>query len=405
MDERQSSAFLRIVSILFTVGIIAFLVFSGFFTLIKQPVFSSYYENRSLEPVPEYSSAGVLDGSYFSSLNTYLQEHTVGRNTLLRWETFLDLDILRRPVVNDVVISDEVLLGLQDFWLYGQDDLKASAEAAADRIAVHARITEENGGHFYYIAVPHQALAFPDRYPPYLQSHEDYYQDTASFLTDALQKRSISFLDMWKVFRNSGNLVDVSSRTDNHLSIIGALETCRCLLAQIKADTGYELDFLDEENCHVEWLPNHYLGSRSRKLFDLWPSDERLGIVVTEDEPPYTRTDKSSWLEGQQENRRIYALPSSSDEVISYDVYMGGDWGCTEINTHRPELPSILIYGDSFTNPAECLLWQGFDTMYSFDFRHYSEYDLDELIARYQPEIVVCIRDYEAVLKSEGNGL
>ena len=405
MDKRQSSAILRIVSILFTVGIIAFLAFSGLFTLIRQPVFSSYYENRFLEPVPEYSSADVLDGSYFSSLNTYLQEHAVGRNTLLRWETFLNLDILQRPVVNDIVIGNDVLLGWQDFWLYGQDDLKASAESAADRIAAHARKTEENGGHFYYIAVPHQALAFSDEYPPYLQSHEDYYRDVSTFLADALQKRSISFLDMWKVFRNSGNLVDVSSRTDNHLSIIGALETCRCLLAQIKADTGYELDFLDEENCHVEWLPNHYLGSRSRKLFDLWPSDERLGIVVTEDEPPYTRTDKSSWLEGQQENRRIYALPSSSDEVISYDVYMGGDWGCTEINTHRPELPSILIYGDSFTNPAECLLWQGFDTMYSFDFRHYSEYDLDELIARYQPEIVVCIRDYEAVLKSEGNGL
>ena len=84
---------------------------------------------------------------------------------------------------------------------------------------------------------------------------------------------------------------------------------------------------------------------------------------------------------------------------------MGGDWGCTEIRTDRHELPSILIYGDSFTNPVECLLWQGFDTMYSFDFRHYSEYDLDELIAKYKPEIVVCIRDYEAVLKSEGNGL
>ena len=404
MDKRQSSAILRIVSILFTAGIIAFLAFGGLFTLIRQPVFSSYYENRFLEPIPEYSSAGVLDGSYFSSLNTYLQEHAVGRNTLLRWETFLNLDILQRPVVNDVVIGNDVLLGWQDFWLYGQDDLKASAESAADRIAAHARKTEENGGHFYYIAVPHQALAFSDEYPPYLQSHEDYYRDVSTFLADALQDRSVSFLDMWKVFQSGGNLVDISSRTDNHFSIIGALETCRYLLAHIREDTDYETHFLDDGNCHVEWLPNHYLGSRSRKLFDLWPSDERLGIVVTESEPQYTRTDKASWLEGQRDNSCIYSLPSS-DEVISYDIYMGGDWGCTEIRTDRPELPCILIYGDSFTNPVECLLWQGFDTMYSFDFRHYSQYDLDELIDRYKPEIVVCIRDYEAVLKTDGNGL
>ena len=319
MEKRQSSAFLRIVSILFTAGIIAFLVLSGFFTLIRKPEFSSYYENRSLEAVPEYSSAGVLDGSYFSSLNTYLQEHTVGRNTLLRWETFLNLDILQRPVVNDVVIGNDVLLAWQDFWIYGQDDLKASAEAAADRIAKHARTTEENGGRFYYIAVPHQALAFSNEYPHYLQSHEDYCRDASSFLADALQARSVSFLDMWKVFQNAGNLVDISSRTDNHFSMIGALETCRCLLEQIWEDTGYETHFLDDENCHVEWLSNHYLGSRSRKLFDLWPSDERLGIVITENEPQYTRTDKASWLVGQQESSCVYSLPSSPERLVSND--------------------------------------------------------------------------------------
>ena len=46
MEKKQSSAFLRIVSILFMAGMIAFLVFSGLFTLIRQPVFSSCYENR-----------------------------------------------------------------------------------------------------------------------------------------------------------------------------------------------------------------------------------------------------------------------------------------------------------------------------------------------------------------------
>ena len=115
MKQRPASACLRIVSVLFIAGIIAFLVFSGLLTLLRQPVFTSYYENRSLEPIPEYSLAGILDGSYFSSLNTYLQEHAVGRNTLLRWETILNLNILRRPVVNDVVIGEDVLLARQDF--------------------------------------------------------------------------------------------------------------------------------------------------------------------------------------------------------------------------------------------------------------------------------------------------
>lgn len=36
---------------------------------------------------------------------------------------------------------------------------------------------------------------------------------------------------------------------------------------------------------------------------------------------------------------------------------MGGDIGESVITTNRPKLPNILIYGDSFTNPLETLLW------------------------------------------------
>ena len=402
--DQDGSRWLRVVSILFTAWILGFLVFSASVTLIKKPVSSSYYENRSLEPLPEYSAAGVLDGSYFSALNTYLQEHAAGRNTLLRWETILNMKLLRRPVVNDVVIGDDVLLGWQDFWIYGQEDLRRLVEDTADRIAEHARVTAEHGGQYYYVAVPHQALAYAEDYPSYLQSHADYYRDTSAYLAEALADRNVPFLNMWEEFQDAGILQEVSSRIDNHFSIVGALETSRCLLDRIVAKTGMEMHFLDDENCRIEWLPNHYMGSRSRKLFDLWPSDERLGIVITKDEPAYTRTDKASWMNEPVENNSLYALPSSDEEIISYNLYMGGDWGCTEIRTNRPELPSILIYGDSFTNAVECLIWQGFDTMYSFDFRYYSEHDLDALIAMYQPDIVVCIRDYEAVLKSDGNG-
>ena len=404
MKKLPAEKWLRIVSFIFVSGILACWILSGAVTLFRRPAYASYYENRSLAHLPEYSVEGMLDGSYFSALNTYLQEHTAGRNTLLRWKTMLDLKLLRRPVVNDVVIGEDVLLGWPDFWIYDQDDLKAMAAETADRIARHAQTAAKYGGRFFYVAVPHQALGFPEEYPSYLQSHEDYYRDTAIFLAEALQQRTVPYLDMWELFRSKGLLQEVSSRIDNHFSIIGALETCRCLMDRIITDTGLELYIPDEQSIRVEWLPNHYMGSRTRKLFDLWPSDERLGIVITENEPIFTRTDSSIRMTGHQDSSSVYSLPAASNEVIDYSLYMGGDWDCTEIRTDRPELPSILIYGDSFTNPVECLIWQSFDTMYSFDFRYYSEYNLDELIDLYQPEIVVCIRDYEAVLKSDGNG-
>ena len=85
---------------------------------------------------------------------------------------------------------------------------------------------------------------------------------------------------------------------------------------------------------------------------------------------------------------------------------MGGDIANTVIDTGREELPSVLVYGDSFTNAVECIMYWSFDEMHSLDLRYYSgELSFKEYIETYQPDYVVCIRDYEAVLAANGNGM
>ena len=97
-------------------------------------------------------------------------------------------------------------------------------------------------------------------------------------------------------------------------------------------------------------------------------------------------------------------MPADDTSDVLYSLYMGGDNSETRIETNRPDLPDILIYGDSFTNALESIAWVGFDTMYTYDFRHYSEKTVEDLIREYQPDIVICIRDYEAMLLETGNG-
>ena len=83
---------------------------------------------------------------------------------------------------------------------------------------------------------------------------------------------------------------------------------------------------------------------------------------------------------------------------------MGGDVAETIIDTGRPSLPSVLIYGDSFTNPVETLLYYSFDTMRSIDLRGYKTMSLTDYIETYKPDIVICIRDYESLLSLDGIG-
>ena len=89
---------------------------------------------------------------------------------------------------------------------------------------------------------------------------------------------------------------------------------------------------------------------------------------------------------------------------LTYNLFMGGVIANTVIDTHREELPSILIYGDSFTNAMECVAYLSFDEMHSLDLRHYHEMSLEGYIQKFQPDVVVCIRDYEVLLEVGNNG-
>ena len=44
----------------------------------------SYYEQRVLAPLPELTRESVLDGSFFTGLDSFLSDHFGGRDSLLR---------------------------------------------------------------------------------------------------------------------------------------------------------------------------------------------------------------------------------------------------------------------------------------------------------------------------------
>ena len=83
---------------------------------------------------------------------------------------------------------------------------------------------------------------------------------------------------------------------------------------------------------------------------------------------------------------------------------MGGDYGETVLETHRPELPKLLIFGDSFTNALETLLYASFDETRSMDLRHYHGGSLRDYIADYRPDVVLCVLNDSFYYTTAGNG-
>lgn len=380
---------------------IAWLTGLGFFllllclmalTLFQKPAEVSYYENRKLNGAPAFSLEGVLDGSFFSGAEEYLRDRSAGRERLLLANTYLDLKLLKRPVVNGVLVSGEKVLAYHDYEPMDQALFAARAEEAASGIQSAAEATKKAGGRYYYMAIPSQSVAYAESYPSMLNS--SYEIDTAQVaaLAKALEERGISFVDMGKEDWKKEYL----SVVDHHYLLPGILHSYRTLIDRINADTDFDLKLLAEEDYEIKTLPNPHIGSRSRKLMGLFSTEEKVSYLEMREQIAFDRYDY-----GGKAESTVVSLPQNAEQEVAYAIYMGGDFGATRIETHREELPSILIYGDSFTNGLESVIWQNFNTMYSYDLRHYTEKTIEECIEEYQPDIVVYLRNYSDILKKE----
>jgi hypothetical protein len=139
----------------------------------------------------------------------------------------------------------------------------------------------------------------------------------------------------------------------------------------VNADSGLNLEYPGVDEISFTELPNSYVGSRTRKLLDLYTINEKLYTASFSTNIPFTRTDN-----GNEAEASVYSLPSTSYDYVLYSLYMGGDIAETVIDTNRSGLPDVLIYGDSFTNAVECLAYYSFDEMRTIDLRHYTDMSL-----------------------------
>lgn len=360
----------------------------------------SYYENRNLSAFPEITAESVLSGQAFGDLETLFCDYAAWRTPALKAVTWADLNVFHRPVVNDIVVTDDALLEqLYTMPDTADDILRKAGDVAADNAALRDQI-EAYGGHYCYVAVPCQYAYYEDEYPSYLENRSAYTAAELAALNSAMDAQGITHVDMGPVFDSLGHLPAFSSKVDNHYGLLGAYETYRAAVQALNDAYGLALSF-PEEGADVTFsaLPNPYMGSRTRKLLGLRGNDEKLLTAAFREDISFTRFDN-----GREVAATVYALPATDTEPLTYELYMGGDIAETVLRTDRPALPSVLIFGDSFTNPVESLAYYSFNELRSVDLRHYTAQSLSDYIAAYKPDVVLCIRDYQSLLSLEYNG-
>lgn len=356
---------------------------------------NAYYENRALAQRPDVTLQNLWDGSFATAAESWLSDHIPGRTTLLKADTAAQMKLLHRQTVNGIVWEGGVLLPYQE---YAQTDDSAQANAIGERYGKLNRHIQSLGGAFYTVGLPEQRVYFEDQFPPFLNSRAQEAATEDAAFAEALRANGVHFLDMRTVYGALGQPAAFYSAVDHHFRYPGAYAAYRATLDMLAAD-GWDLPVLTEEMLDFKSLPNPYLGSRNRKLYNLWPNTEQAVIGVQKEPVPFTR-----WDNGELSERPLFVLPESDTQPTTYNLYMGGDFGETVLKTERPELPDALIVGDSFTNALETLLYASFDETHCLDLRHYTEKSLRDYISDYKPDLVLMIQNDTFYYTTTGNG-
>ena len=357
----------------------------------------SVWENRTMADIPELTAESFWGGTYFSQWETLLSDRFYGRD---RWmELYTAYRMARQSAsVNDVVLTDDTLLPQNDIPDYSSRDFDAEAEHMAAELQAIDEQVSAYGGTMLYVGVPEQRSMYRDRYPAWQEDNAEYLQNVEENFAAAMEAHDVPLLLMRPLLEGREDLTALYSTVDHHYTLLGAYETYRAVCEKL-TEAGWDIPVVTEDHITFTELPNPYLGTYNRKLYGLSPVSEKLWVMESDMAVPFTRTDN-----GEAVEPTVQDLPDGTWQYVYYNLYMGGDKAETVIDTGRDDLPSILIWGDSFTNAFETIAWMSFGEMRSIDLRYYEDMTLSAYIDRYHPDIVLCIRDDLNYLSTLGNG-
>lgn len=358
-------------------------------TIISSKAQYSVYENRMLATYPTLNKNDLISGKYFKNCDTYLSDHIYLRDKMFSSYVNLQMNILKKPVVNDTVIAGDTLLPFLGYPTLHTIELREQIDYMANELDKLTETISDYGGKFLYVGIPEQHSILRNAYPWYINNDSERLTTTESMFFAALEEKNIPYINMYQTFIKNG-VNYYFSKIDHHFTYQGAYFTYQNIMKALK---------MKPQEFNIQTIPNPYYGSRNRKLYNQFISNEYLQVGYPKVSIAFTREDN-----GKAVSNVLFSIPKSKKDPVTYTTYMGGDIPETIIRTNRKGLPNILIFGDSFTNPLESMIYVHGNETRSLDLRHYKGKTLFAYVEEYKPDIVLCIRDDTMYWNTDGNG-
>ena len=224
----------KLADLIFVSLFLLFIIVVMITTIVKPKDQISYFENRTLAKTPETDIHALSKDNYFLGWERYLSDHAAGRQTLLKIATTIDLNIIKRPVVNDVVVLDGLYLRNNEFDPVDETLIHEQSKVMTTEMAALNDVVTSYGGAFYYVAIPTHYIWYADEYPWYLNNRKEQTELSLEAFISDMADAGVNFILPFSGLSpaNTQNDNPFYSKSDHHFTFYGAYKTYRAIVKE-----------------------------------------------------------------------------------------------------------------------------------------------------------------------------
>lgn len=336
----------KICIILFAAALAVFSL-AGFLT---EPKTFSETENRFLEEKPEFTIESLLNGQYTKDYEAFVTDQFVLRDQWIRLKTVAERLFLKQDINGVYFCKDHYLMEKKDAAVFESKQAKKNIEALISM----GREKEEKFSpeHMQVVLAPTASQVLYDKLPPFSAPY-DQTKVTGPIIKAIGEEYVLDAKDVLLPRKEEY----IYYRTDHHWTSLGAYYT------------------------YCEWAERMGFVPFGKKEFDIEMAEDafygtlasKVNVSLKPDEIFLWKKKAASYTLAYDMSDDIRHTLYDRDALAKrdkYKVFLGGNYGLVQIDTHLKNNRRLLVIKDSFGNSFVPFACNHFETSYVADLRY-----------------------------------
>ncbi|MEG0691767.1 MAG: DHHW family protein [Oscillospiraceae bacterium] len=311
-------------------------------------------ENRYLSSFPRFSVETLMNGEFMEGIDTYFNDHFVGRDQWITAQSFMEYSIGKRESNGVFLCKDALMSNLAD----------PDKEIVLGNIKGIQAFTQKYDLPSYFMLVPSASAVQYEKLPRFAQTW-----DQKQFIDEVYAKldEQVVPVPIYETLREH-KAEYIYYRTDHHWTTQGAFLAYQKLASVMNLPSNEKSDF------ELSTISNDFMGTLSSKsgIYGI-PSDD-MKAYQTQTITGFTVYD------GKETIRHTSAY---FDEFLAkkdkYAYYLGSNQPLVTIHTANASGKCLLIFKDSYAHSFAPFLANDYSEITLVDLR-YINVDIDTVV-------------------------